>query len=142
MFIEYKLNFKLPIIGLLFIFKRGEKIHDVIFGEQGTAHNLHDMYDGTSKLEVVLNDSDEKVCDDCNINLNAHSIVALSPERFNLKVLLESIEGQLDLPSVSEMKRFHTMSSCYICEFSQHLAGNKLSIIVDNIHHHYDRASM
>ena len=100
MLIVYKFNFKLPTIGAFLIFRRGEKLHDVILGEQGAAQNSHDLHDGTSKLEVVLNDSDETVCDDGNMDLYTHRIVALSPERLDLEVLLDPFEKQLDLPPV------------------------------------------
>ena len=69
MLIVYKFNFKLPTIGAFLIFRRGEKLHDVILGEQGTSLDSHDLHDGTSKLEVVLNDSNETVCDDGDMNL-------------------------------------------------------------------------
>ena len=69
MLIEFEVNFKLPIIGFLPILGRGEKLHDVILGEQGTSLDSHDLHDGTSKLEVVLNDSNETVCDDGDMNL-------------------------------------------------------------------------
>ena len=92
MLIVYKFNFKLPIIGFLLVPRRGEKLHDVILGEQGTAQDPHDLHDGTSKLEVMLNDSDETVCDDGNMNLNTYRIVALSPERLDLEVLLDPFE--------------------------------------------------
>ena len=100
MLIVYKFNFKLPTIGAFLIFRRGEKLHDVILGEQRAAQNSHDLHDGTSKLEVVLNDSDETVCDDGNMDLYTHRIVALSPERLDLEVLLDPFEKQLDLPPV------------------------------------------
>lgn len=100
MLIAYKFNFKLRIIGFFLIFRQGEKFHDVILGEQGAAQDSHDLHDGTSKLEVVLNDSDETVCDDGNMNLNTHRIIALSPERFDPEVLLDPFEEQLDLPPI------------------------------------------
>ena len=100
MLIVYKFNFKLPIIGFVLVLRRGEKLHNVILGEKGAAQDSHDLHDGTSKLEVVLNDSNETVCDDGNMNLNAHRIVTLSPERFDLEVLLDPFEEQLDLPPV------------------------------------------
>ena len=100
MLIVYKFNFELTIIGILLILRRGEEVHDVVFGKQGTAQNSHDLHDWTSKLEVVLNDSDETVCDDGNMNLNTHGIVALSPERLDSKMLLDPFEEQFDLPPV------------------------------------------
>ena len=92
MLIVYKFNFKLPIIGFVLVLRRGEKLHDVIFGKQGTAQDSHDLHDGTSKLEVVLNDSDETVGDDGNMDLNTYRIVTLSPERLDLEVLLDPLE--------------------------------------------------
>ena len=65
--IEFEANLKLPVIGFLPILRRGKKLHDVILGEQGTAQDMHDLHDGTSKFKVVLNDSDESVCDDGNM---------------------------------------------------------------------------
>ena len=100
MLIVYKFNFKLSVIGFLLVPRRGEKLHDVILGKQGTAQNAHNLHDGPSKLEVMLNDSDETVCDDGNMDLNTYRIVALSPERLDLEVLLDPFEEQLDLPPV------------------------------------------
>jgi len=100
MLIVYKFNFELSIIGAFLILRRGKELHNVVFGKQGTAQNSHDLHDWTSKLEVVLNDSDETVCDDGNMNLNAHCIVTLSPEGLDPEVLLDPFEKELDLPSV------------------------------------------
>ena len=92
MLIEFEVNFKLPIIGFLPILGRGEKLHDVILGEQGAVQDSHDLYDWTLKLEIVLNDSDETVCDNGNMNLDTHSIVTLSPEKFAPEMLLDPFE--------------------------------------------------
>ena len=100
MLIVFEVNFKLSIIGFLFVLRRGEKLHDVILGEQGTAQNSHDPHDWSAKLEVVLNDTDETICDDGNVNLNTHRIFTLSPERLDSEVLLDPFEEQLDLPPV------------------------------------------
>ena len=100
MLIVYKFNFELTTIGFLLILRRGEEIQNVIFGKQGTAQDSHDLHDWTAKFEVVLNDSDETVCDDGNMNLDTHGIVTLSPERLDPKVLLDPFEEQLDLPPV------------------------------------------
>ena len=92
MLIVYKFNFKLPIIRFFLVLRRGEKLDEVVLGKQGAAQDSHDLHDGTSKFEVVLNDTDETVCDDGNMNLNAHCIVALTPERLDLEVLLNPFE--------------------------------------------------
>ena len=99
MLIVYKFNFELSIIGFLLILRRDEELQNFILGEQGAAQNTYDLNDCATKLEVVFNDTDETVCDDGNVNLNAHCIVALTPERLDLEVLLDPFE-QLDLPSV------------------------------------------
>ena len=100
MLIKFEVNLKLPIIGFFLILRRGEKFHDVILGEQGTAQDSHDLHDWSAQLEIVLNDSDEAVCDDGDMNLDTYRIVALSPERLDPKVLLNPLKKQLDLPPV------------------------------------------
>ena len=100
MLIVYKFNFELTIIWFLLILKRGEELHNVVFGKQGTAQDSHDLHDWASKFKIMLNDSDETVCDDGNMNLDTHGIVTLSPERFDPEVLLNPFEKQLNLPPV------------------------------------------
>ena len=92
MLIKFEVNLKLPIIGFFLILRRGEKFHDVILGEQGTAQDSHDLHDWSAQLEIVLNDSDEAVCDDGDMNLDTYRIVALSPERLDPKVLLNPLK--------------------------------------------------
>ena len=100
MLIGFEVNFKQPIIGFLPVFLWGEKLHDVILGEQRAAKDSHDLHDWSSKLEVLLNDSDETVCDDGDMDLNTYSIVALSPERLDPEMLLDPFEEQFHLPPV------------------------------------------
>ena len=100
MLIVFEVNFKLPIIRLLLIFGRGEELHDFILGEQGTAQDPHDLHDWATKLKVVLNDSDETVCNDGDTNLNTYGIVTLSPKGLDPEVLLDPFEKQLHLPSI------------------------------------------
>ena len=92
MLIVYKFNFKLPIIRFFLVLRRDEEFQNVILGEQGTAQNSHDLNNWATKLEVVFNDTDETVCDDGNVNLDAHSIVALTPERLDPEMLLDPFE--------------------------------------------------
>jgi len=81
MLIVYKFNFKLLTICFFLVLRRGEKLHNVILGEKGAAQDSHDLHDGTSKLEVVLNDSDETVCDDGHMDLNTHRIASSAEVR-------------------------------------------------------------
>ena len=92
MLIVYKFNFKLHIISIFLVLRQGEKLHEVIFGKQGTAQDSHDLHDGASQFEVVFNDSDETVCDDVHMDLNTYRIVTFSPERLDLEVLLDPFE--------------------------------------------------
>ena len=100
MLIKVEFKIKLLVIEFLFFVRRDEKFHDVIFSEQGAPKDSHNLHDWASKLEIVLNDSDETVCDDGNMNLNTHSIVTLSPKRLDSEVLFDPFEKQLDLPPI------------------------------------------
>ena len=113
MLIVFKANLKLPIIGwFLPLLGLGEELHDVIFGKQTAPKDSHDLHDRSSKFEVVLDDSDETVCDDGNMYLNAHRIIAFSPERLDPEMLLNPFKKQFDLPSVSIKK-----SDVFSCKF-------------------------
>jgi len=88
MLIKIGLKIKLLVVEFLFFVRRDEKFRDIIFSEQETTKYSHDLHDGTPKFEVMLNDSDKTVCDDGNVNLNAHSIVALSPKELDSECCL------------------------------------------------------
>ena len=124
MLIVYKFNFELSIIGVILILRRDEEFQNVIFGEQGTAQNSHDLNDWTTKLEVVLNDSDETVCDDGNMNLNAHCIVALTLERLDLEVLLDPFEKEFDLYGWRLLSACHPIVYSMPCHPSFHFSVN------------------
>lgn len=100
MLIIIEVKFKLPIIVFAILVRWSKKLHDVILCEQRTAENSHDLYDRPSQLEIMLNDTNEAVCNDGNMNLNTYSIVALTPKRLNLEMLFNPFEEQLNLPSV------------------------------------------
>ena len=101
MLIKIEIKIKLLVVEFLFFVRRDEKFRDIIFSEQETTKYSHDLHDGTPKFEVMLNDSDKTVCDDGNVNLNAHSIVALSPKELDSEMLLNPFEEQLHLLSIS-----------------------------------------
>ena len=92
MLIVYKFNFKLLTIWFFLVLRRGEKLHNVILGEKGAAQDSHDLHDGTSKLEVVLNDSDETVCDDGRVYLYVDSVLAGFVEFLDMQMLLQPFE--------------------------------------------------
>ena len=87
------------IIPSLF-FKWFEQISDVVLDQQRAAKNAHDFDDGTSQPEVVLNDSDEAICDDGNMYLYAYGILRSSPEGLDAEVLFDPFEEQLNLPAI------------------------------------------
>ena len=129
MLIVYKFNFELSIIRISLVLKWGEEVHNVVFGKQGAAQNSHDLNDWATKLEVVFNDTDETVCDDGNVNLNAHCIVALTPERLDLEVLLDPFEEQLDLPSVFIKESDVLGSKIEVVRVVRRITGSVLVII-------------
>ena len=100
MLIEFKINLKLSIICFVVFFRRNEKFLNVILGEQRTAQDSHDLHNGATDFEVVLNNTDETVRDDGDMYLDTYGIFACSPERLDFKVLLNPFKEQLDLPSV------------------------------------------
>ena len=92
---------KLSIIRLLCLLpKRLEQVLDAVRGECRLAKDTHDFKDWSANLEVMLDDGNEAVCDDGNVNLYADCILGLSPESFDLEVLLDPFEKQFHLPSI------------------------------------------
>ena len=100
MLIKFEVKIELPIIQLGSLFERLEQVLDAVRGERRLAKDTHDFKDGPANLEVVLDDGNEAVCDDCNVNLYAHSIFGFSPEPLDLEMLLDPFEKQLHLPPV------------------------------------------
>lgn len=88
MLIEFIINLKLSIICFVVFFRRNEKFLNVILGEQRTAQDSHDLHNGATDFEVVLNNTDETVRDDGDMYLDTYGIFACSPERLDFKVLL------------------------------------------------------
>ena len=78
-----------------------EQFHDILFEEQRTAEYSHDLNDWAIEVEPPLNDSNKAIRDDCHMDLDSNSILGLSPEGFDTKMLLDPFEEQLNLPSVA-----------------------------------------
>ena len=82
-----------------------EEFFDSIFGEQRAAKDAHDLHDRAVEFEVMFDDADEAVGDDCHMDLDAHGVLGFSPECLDSKVLLDPFEEELHLPSISIQKR-------------------------------------
>lgn len=88
------------IIVLGLTFERFKQVSDIVLDQQRTTQNAHDLIDGPSDLQVVLDDSDEAIGDNGNVYLYADSILRLSPKGFNAQVLFNPFEKEFDLPPV------------------------------------------
>ena len=101
MLIEFEINSKLSIGLVLFLlFKRLEQVADAVCGKCRLAQNTHNFKYRSADFEVMLNDGNEAIGDNCDMYLYADGILAFSPESLDLKMLLDPLEEQLHLPSV------------------------------------------
>ena len=92
MLIKFEIKIELPIIWLSSNLERLEQVLDAVRGERRLTKDTHDFKDWPANLEVVLDDGNEAVCDDCNLNLYAHRILGFSPEPLDLKMLFDPFE--------------------------------------------------
>ena len=88
------------IIVLGLAFERFKQVSDIVFDQQRTTQNAHDLIDGPADLKVVFDDSDEAIGDDGNVYLYSDSILGLTPEGFDAQVLFNPLEKEFDLPPV------------------------------------------
>lgn len=79
---------------------RFEQFVNVISNEQGVSQNAYDLNNRPSDFMLVLNDSDETVCDDGNMDLYAYGIFTLTPKSLDSEMLLDPFEEKFDLPAV------------------------------------------
>ena len=80
------------IIVLGLTFERFKQVSDIVFDQQRTTQNAHDLVDGSADLKVVFNDSDEAIGDNGNVDLYADRILGLSPKGFDTQVLFNPLE--------------------------------------------------
>ena len=98
--LKRKINLQLPVIRHVFLTSL-EEFTQVVLDQQGASKDAHDLEYGPAQLEVVLNDCDETVGDDCDVDLYAHRILGLSPEFFDTEMLFDPFEEEFHLPAVS-----------------------------------------
>ena len=68
------------------------------FGQDHT-HGLQGFIDGHLGLGIVLNDCNHAISGDGGVDLDADSVLRLSPEPLDIEVLLHPFEEQFNLPS-------------------------------------------
>jgi hypothetical protein len=73
--------------------ERIKKVSDVILDQQRAAKDTHDFNDWSTQLEVVFDDSNEKVCDNRRMYLYTNDVLRLAQKSFNYKMLLEPLES-------------------------------------------------
>ena len=77
----------------------------VVFDQQGAAEYAQYLSHGSAQMEVVLDDCNETVRDDGDVNLYSDSILGVTPERLDLKVLFDPLEKEFHLPTVAVKQR-------------------------------------
>ena len=100
MLIGFEVKIELPIIGIICLLKREEKVSDAVRGEHRLAKDTHDLEHWSANLEVVFNDGNEAVGDKGDMNLDADGILRLSPKSLDTEMLLDPFEKQLNLPPI------------------------------------------
>ena len=100
MLIGFEVKIELPIIGIISLLKREEKVSDAVRGEHRLAKDTHDLEHRSANLEVMFNDGNETVGDDGDMNLDADGILRLSPKSLDTEMLLDPFEKQLDLSPI------------------------------------------
>ena len=78
-----------------------EEFRQVVFDQQGASEYAQYLSHRPAKLEVVLDNCNEAVCDDGDVNLYPDSILGITPERLDLEMLLDPFEEKFHLPAVS-----------------------------------------
>lgn len=78
-----------------------EEFRQVVFDQQGASKYAQYLSHRPAKLEVVLDNCNEAVCDDGDVNLYPDSILGITPERLDLEMLLDPFEEKFHLPAVA-----------------------------------------
>ncbi len=64
-----------------------QQVLDVILDQQGAPQYAHDLNNRPVQLEVVFDDTNDTVGDDCNVYLYTDSILRFSPKGFDSEML-------------------------------------------------------
>lgn len=89
MLIGFEVKIELPIIGIISLLKREEKVSDAARGEHRLAKDTHDLEHRSANLEVIFNNGNETVGDDGDMNLDVDGILRLSSKSLDTEMLLD-----------------------------------------------------
>ena len=78
-----------------------EEFRQVVFDQQGAPDHAQYLGHRPAKLEVVLDNCNEAVCDDGDVNLYPYGILAVAPESLDAEILLGPFEEKFHLPAVA-----------------------------------------
>lgn len=70
------------------LLERFEQVLDVVRGERRLAKDTHDFKDGSTNLEVMLDNFHQTVCDDSSVYLYSDSIFGFAPEGCDMRCCL------------------------------------------------------
>lgn len=102
MLIKFEVKIELLIITFLsWNFDWGKQISYTVGCKCRLAKDSHDFDNGSIEFEVMFNDANKAVSDDCHMDLYSDCILRFTPESLDLKMLLDPLEEQLNLPSIS-----------------------------------------
>ena len=100
MLIKFEVKIELPITRFGSLSKRLEQVLDAVRGEHRLAKDTHNLEYRPANLEVVFDDGNEAVGNDCDVNLYADGILGLSPESLDSEMLFDPLEEKLNLPPI------------------------------------------
>lgn len=78
-----------------------EEFRQVVFDQQGASEYAQYLSNRAVKLEVVVDDCNDAVRDDGYMNLYSDSILRVTPERFELEMLVEPFEEKFHLAAIA-----------------------------------------
>ena len=105
MLIAFEVKIKLHIIGFIsFQFGMFKQFVDIVLDQQRVSEDEHDFNNRTTNLVIIFNNTNETICDDGNMYLNADSVLTLAPKGLDLEVLLNPFKEHFNLPPVFVQK--------------------------------------
>ena len=133
MLIIFEVKIELPIIRLGSLSERLKQVLDAVRGEHRLAKDTHDLeHRPAANLEVVFDDGNEAVGNDCDVNLYADGILGLSPESLDSEMLFDPLE---DNPSDDTRVLLLVLLLCkaYALVFEDIVSSIQYAFSIDNL---------